>query len=395
MANVEYLVMLKEQQMTGREPAAQFHRDPLLFLDRELSTGGDAVWLPGRQLCIGEPSAALAVLSNGEGLYQDHADFFHTRRGTFGPRSAQERIGRSARALLRAHLAAHAGELPDAVARNLLPASEWPDAGNWLVYRHFASALLAPESPARLRRMMDEVVRRGVLAGARERYSRLRRAVFRLRVVRELAKAIEQRRSRGAGPPADLLDVVAGAAGPGADAAELAEVFLSFVFAVAGSVGFVLGWSLYLLGLHPDTNCEPAWVVREALRLWPVAWLLGARPARPHEVAGVAVTSQDEVVVCPYLVHRHPRYWDDPASFRPERWAAIDSHQAFIPFGWGPHRCPAAALSLQLVEDVLKVIVASYHMSFTALDSRPFVGPALAPPRFTLGLVPVNPKERR
>ena len=46
MANVEYLVMLKEQQMTGREPAAQFHRDPLLFLDRELSTGGDAVWLP-------------------------------------------------------------------------------------------------------------------------------------------------------------------------------------------------------------------------------------------------------------------------------------------------------------------------------------------------------------
>ncbi|HEY7216336.1 MAG TPA: cytochrome P450 [Thermoanaerobaculia bacterium] len=372
--------------MRGHEATAQFHRDPLLFLDQTFLTGSEAVWLPGRQLCIGEPAAARAVLTNGQGLYQDHSDFFHTRRGTFGPRSAQEEIGDRSRALLRAHLAARAGALPEAVARALVPASDWPDAGNWLVYRHFADALLAPDSPRRLRQTVDEVVRRAVLAGARERSSRLRRAVFRFRVERELVKAVEQRRQQGAGPPADVLDVVAGAAGREAPAAELAEVFLSFVFAVAGSVGFVLGWSVYLLGTHPQTATEPAWVVREALRLWPVAWLLGSRPARPHEVAGVAVTPEDEVVVCPYLVHRHPRYWNDPTSFRPERWATVDNHQAYIPFGWGPHRCPAAALSLQLVEDVLAVIMNDYRICLTAHDTRPCLGPALAPPRFTLGL---------
>jgi cytochrome P450 len=278
--------------------------------------------------------------------------------------------------------------LPAAVARALVPASDWPDAGNWLVYRHFATALLAPDSPRRLRRTLDEVVRRAVLASARDRASRLSRAVFRFRVERELTRAVEQRRRRRAVPPADLLDVVAGAAGRAAPAAELAEVFLSFVFAVAGSVGFVLGWSVYLLGTHPQTGAEPAWVIREALRLWPVAWLLGSRPARPHEVAGFAVTPEDEVVVCPYLVHRHPRYWSDPTGFRPERWATVDNHEAYIPFGWGPHRCPAAALSLQLVEDVLRIIVDNYRMSLTAHDTQPSLGPALAPPRFTLGLVP-------
>lgn len=387
-----------EEQLLGEA----FHQDPLLFLKQAFAASGGAVWMPGRQLCVGDPGAARAVLTNGEGLYEDHSDFFRTRRGTFGPRSAQERIGRSFRALLRDYLAAHADELAGRVRQSLVPSSSWPDAGNRLVYRHLRSALLAPEGPAALQRILDAVVERAVLAGARERYSLLRRAVFRFRVERELSREIRRRRSRRADPPADLLDVVVHGAEPGTPAAELAEVFLSALFAVAGSIGFTLGWSLYLLGTNPPTDAEPAWVVREALRLWPVAWLLGSRPARPHAVAGVEVTPRHEVVVCPYLVHRHPQHWEDPDTFRPERWATVDSHEAYIPFGWGPHRCPAAALSLQLVEDVLKTVLDDYRLTFTNLESRPFVGPALAPPRFTLGLAPrdtataaIPNKERR
>src|SRR6202035_3010090 len=315
----------------------QFHRDPLRFLDQAFPGAGDAFWLPGRQLCLAEPAAARAVLANDLGLYEEHSDFFQTRQGTFGPRSVQVDIGRASRALLRGHLEAHAGELAGAVRRALVPTSEWPDAGNRLVYRHLADALLAPDSPARLRLRVDEIVERAVLAGVRGRRSRLARAVFRMRVSRDLARAVEERRARGAVPPADLLDALAGAADRQVPAADLAEVYLSFVFAVAGSVGFALGWSVYLLGTHPSAiAAEPAWVVREALRLWPVAWMLARRPARRHEVAGVAVTPEDRVVVCPYLVHRHPRHWDEPAAFRPERWAAPQDRQAFIPFGWGP-----------------------------------------------------------
>jgi cytochrome P450 len=128
--------------------------------------------------------------------------------------------------------------------------------------------------------------------------------------------------------------------------------------------------------------------VREALRLWPVAWMLGRRPAQAHEVAGVTVTPRNLVIVCPYLVHRHPRYWNDPRSFRPERWAAFQDHQAFMPFGSGPHTCAAAALSIQLVADVLRLLE-GYRLTLIASDDRPCVGPALAPPRFNLGLLPI------
>lgn len=377
--------------MVKRESVAEFRRDPVGYLDRVFPDAGDAFWLPGRQLCVAEPAIARAVLTNDGGLYEEHSDFFHTRRGVFGSREVQMQIGRAGRALIRAYLQARTDGLADSVRRALAPASEWPDAGNQLVYRHLADALVSPDSPVRLRRTIDAVVERAVQAGARQRYSSLRRAVFRFRVGRELVRAVEQRRTRNSsrpGEPVDLLDVVAGAPGP---PAELAEVFLSFLFAVAGSVGFVFGWSVYLLGTNPRTGAEPAWVVQEALRLWPVAWMLGRRPSRPHAVAGIEVTPRDLVIVCPYLVHRHPSYWRDPRRFRPERWSESPDPQAFIPFGWGPHRCVAGSLSIQLVEDLLKILLADYELTVTPQDTRPCVGPALAPPRFTLGLVPQRP----
>jgi len=382
--------------MRERGSAVQFHRDPLRFLDQTFPAAGGAVWLPGRQLLLAEPASAKAVLANGESLYEDHSDFFHTRRGIFGSRAVQEEIGRDSRTLLRAYLQEHADELPEAVNRTLVPASEWPDAGNWLVYRHLADALIVADSPVRRSRILDEVVERAVLAGARQRYSPLSRTIFRFRVMRELTREVKVRRARRAGRPADILDVIAGAAGHDMPASELAEVFLSFLFAVSGSVGFVLGWSLYLLGMHPGAaKSEPAWVVREALRLWPVAWMLVRRPAQAHEMAGHAVTPEDEVAVCPYAVHRCPRHWDDPESFRPERWAAAPDQQAFIPFGWGPRRCVAAALSMQLVEDTLRIVLDKYQMTFTPQETQPCIGAALAPPRFTLGLVSPSPEFKR
>lgn len=380
--------------MAAHEPTAEFHRDPFQYLDGTFPAAGDSVWLPDRQLLLSEAAASRAVLANEDGLYEDHSDFFHIRRGTFGPRSAQVEIGRSARALLRAQLRARAGGLPGLVERDLVPSSEWPDAGNWLIYRHLAPALAGPDSPPRLLGFLDGVVRRGVLAGARKRHSWLSRTVFRYRVLKEIGREIAKRRTRTE-EPADVLDVLARAGGPEARPSDLAEVFLSFVFAVAGSIGFTLGWSLYLLGTHPGTEAHPAWVVREALRLWPVAWLMARRPARPHEVGGVAVTPEDEVLVCPYAVHRNPRHWEDPDAFRPERWAGGADPQAFIPFGWGAHRCVAGSLSLQLAEDVLTLLLDRYELRFEIRDTRPGIAAALSPPRFTLGLTarPWDPRK--
>jgi cytochrome P450 len=168
-----------------------------------------------------------------------------------------------------------------------------------------------------------------------------------------------------------------------------------FLFAVAGSVGFTLGWAIYLLGTQPpDAPAEqtpPEWIVREALRLWPIAWQLARRPATTHEVAGVEVTPRHHVLVSPYVTHRHPAYWSEPERFRPERWEDASAHRAFLPFGWGPHTCAAAALTLELLRDVLAVLLRDYRLSVSPGSGAPFTGPSLAPPRFELALSPKAP----
>ncbi len=165
---------------------------------------------------------------------------------------------------------------------------------------------------------------------------------------------------------------------------------MSFVLSVAGSIGFVLGWSIYLLGTHPGREVPPEWVVQEALRLWPVAWRLARRPAKDHQLSGVNVGAAHKIVACPYLVHRNPEYWSDPAEFRPERWAAAESwrNPAFIPFGYGPHQCVAADLSTQLISKMVAAITRENLLSVTSHDTRPLPAAALAPPSYCLTLRP-------
>lgn len=322
-------------------------------------------------LYVTDPVAAKAVLANTGSRYREHSDFFYTSKGIFGPRHAQQEVGRAARNLLRDHW--------DRRPADVGAVSHWPDAGNLLLYQCFRDVLV---KPGHLRQLVDQVVRHAVLAGARDRRSPLSRVVLRTRVRRALVAELARRQPRG--EPEDLLDVLA--ATGSTHLVQLSEVFLSCVFAVAGSMGFLLGWSVYLLGTAPNRDADPGDVVREALRLWPVAWNFGRSPVRPHQLGDVPVTVDDEVVVCSYLVHRDSRYWPDPETFCPQRWKAGLQAEAFIPFGWGQHTCVAAGFAVQVVEDILRTLPPPGRWHVEPHQQRPQVAAALAPPKFTLQL---------
>jgi cytochrome P450 len=382
---------MERKEMLIENIAERFSRDPLQFLDAHFPLEGDVVRTGRNEYLVGNPIDARTVLRNSEGNYREHSDFFHTRHGVFGPKSAQLKIRRESRALLRSYLHARDSiELSNFISTHLPLTSEWPDTGNRLVYRYLSPVLLAPDSPPKLRRLLDSIVERAVLANARSRQPRWRRMLLQFNTTLQLSKAIEARQALAREQPIDLLDVVACSAEAGQGLDELSEVFLSFVFAIAGSVGFVLGWSLYLLGTHPDRDAPSEWVVQEALRLWPVAWQLGRHPTKEHQISGVNVGTADEVVVCPYLVHRNPEHWSEPNAFQPQRWSSTESwrNPAFIPFGYGPHRCVAADLSSQLVSAMLDMILASNTLSVAARDTRPTVAAAMAPPPFSMTLRP-------
>ncbi|MEV7193660.1 cytochrome P450 [Streptomyces sp. NPDC093510] len=350
--------------------------------------GNQDVWRSASgRICVASPHVARDVLGNRQGAFKESSDFFHTRAGVFGPREAQVEIGRAARDLIRRHLDARRADLPRLVGTRLTPTSTWPDAGNLLIHEHLRDVLLRPDSPAELHSVVDDIIARAVLAGARERHAVLSRLRFRRRAMRLLIRNIQARRSAGHPAPRDLLDVAVIGAGSSADPSQVAEVYLSFLFATVGSIGFALGWSVHLAGTHPDTTGdEPAWVVREALRLWPVAWLFARTPCRTHELAAVTAGPDDEVDVCLYLVHRNPLHWERPNEFVPRRWAAPPREPAYMPFGFGPHACAGATLTMTLLEDLIRIITRDWQLSITPSGGGPQVGPALAPPRFTAEL---------
>jgi cytochrome P450 len=91
-------------------------------------------------------------------------------------------------------------------------------------------------------------------------------------------------------------------------------------------------------------------IVDEALRLYPPVWVLSRQSIGPDRLAGYDIPAGVEVLLSPYLVHRHPKFWSEPELFRPER-AEPESEAggplfARIPFGAGARRCIGESLAL-------------------------------------------------
>jgi cytochrome P450 len=165
--------------------------------------------------------------------------------------------------------------------------------------------------------------------------------------------------------------------------AALTHLFTAFVFALVSSVGLTLAWSLLLAVRHGKTSAPPRHLVQEALRLYPIAWLLERAASREIELGNARVAPDHAIVVSPYAVHRNPRYWERPNEFLPERWEARIDRRAWIPFGAGSQGCIAGSLSIDLASATLEALLA-LRCTVEQPDTRPLTGAALAPARFTL-----------
>ena len=84
-------------------------------------------------------------------------------------------------------------------------------------------------------------------------------------------------------------------------------------------------------------------VLSEALRLYPPAWAVGRRTLEDVELGGFPVPQGKVVLMSTYVSHRDPRWFRDPAAFRPERWLTEEEPArpkfAYFPFGGGARVC--------------------------------------------------------
>lgn len=114
------------------------------------------------------------------------------------------------------------------------------------------------------------------------------------------------------------------------------------------TLGEGLAWSFYLLARHPEVGhrlaadeslAEP--VLHEAMRLYPPTWIFARVPRAADTLpSGGSVESGSTIFLCPYLQHRHPRFFPDPERFSPERFVkGAPPRFAYLPFGDGAHKC--------------------------------------------------------
>ena len=128
-----------------------------------------------------------------------------------------------------------------------------------------------------------------------------------------------------------------------------------------------LTWTWYLLGTHPEVQARfhaeldavlgartpgpddlpnlpiTGQILTESMRLYPPIWSTGRMTYEPIELGGWKIPAGAGLVAPQLIVHRDPRWFEDPLEFRPDRWTPEFRETlprfAYYPFGGGPRLC--------------------------------------------------------
>ncbi len=190
----------------------------------------------------------------------------------------------------------------------------------------------------------------------------------------------------------DLLSMLLAArdedTGEGMDDTQLRDEVMTIFLAGHETTANALSWTFYLLGRHPHVarklrqelttvlgDRDPTaadygrlayaqQVFREAMRLYPPAWIMARAPLTDVEVDGYVLPAGSRVFLSPWVTHRHPDVWPDPEGFDPDRFAdpkAIDRF-AFFPFGGGPRLCIGHGFAMMEGVLILATLARRFHL---------------------------------
>jgi cytochrome P450 len=226
---------------------------------------------------------------------------------------------------------------------------------------------------------------------------RARRAVAQLDSV--IYKIIAQRRASGE-DTGDLLSMLMHAVdedGSQMTPKQLRDEAMTLFLAGHETTANAMAWTWYLLAQHPAAEAKlqqeldqvlgdrpptpddlpnvpyAQAVIEESMRLYPPAWLLGRLSAEPFEVGGYQLPANTQVLMSQWVMHRHPRYFEEPDKFSPERWLGGLAKRlpayAYFPFGGGPRICIGKPFAL--METGLLLATIARRWQFRLVEGHP------------------------
>jgi cytochrome P450 len=161
---------------------------------------------------------------------------------------------------------------------------------------------------------------------------------------------------------------------------------------VAGqtTVAAALVWTWYLLAQHPEVASAlqrelaivldgrrptaqdlphlryTRLILEESLRLYPPTWVTARTPVGLDEIGGHTIPAHALLLLSPYVLQRHPAFWEHPAQFDPQRFtperAADRPRFAYFPFGGGPRRCIGQNLAMLEMLVILSMMAQAYEL---------------------------------
>ena len=88
-------------------------------------------------------------------------------------------------------------------------------------------------------------------------------------------------------------------------------------------------------------------------------------------ILGENIPPNTRIAIPIHLLHRHPQYWSEPESFKPERWLGTDQTSrkfrpfAYLPFSAGPRACIGQRFAMWEAKFILASIFREFDMTFS------------------------------
>jgi cytochrome P450 len=170
---------------------------------------------------------------------------------------------------------------------------------------------------------------------------------------------------------------------------QLRDEVITLLTAGHETTTLALAWTCFLIATRPDVaermtaeaaflnGRTPAYddlmklrysrmVVEESMRLYPPVWALARTAVNEDEIGGHRIAAGSEILIFPYITQRHPKWWQDPDVFRPERFAPENSaarpRYAYLPFGAGPRTCIGLNFAMTELLVVLTMLLQRFRL---------------------------------
>ncbi|XP_076335674.1 cytochrome P450 315a1, mitochondrial-like [Tachypleus tridentatus] len=174
---------------------------------------------------------------------------------------------------------------------------------------------------------------------------------------------------------------------------EIVRIVTDLFLAAADTTSHATQWTLYMLAKYPECQEKVAEevnriipsreviqeghlqqlpylkaVIKEALRLYPVAPFLTRILSQDIILNGYKVPAGKLILMSLYTTGRDPRFFPEPSKFKPDRWLRnrdtrdVINTFACLPFGFGTRSCIGRRVAEMQMQFLLAKVIQNFHL---------------------------------